>query len=209
MAKSKFLAVLTVAILLAGCNEKFPPKPRGYFRIDFPEKKYTTVSEPLPYRFDIPVYSVFADDTDKNAEPFWKNITVPAFKADIHISYKTIGLAEYKKLSSENLPQKQALKAVLSRYAEESRRLAYDHSIKADAIEENIFMNPAQKVYGTIYRIQGNAASPIQFYLTDSVKHFLRGSLYIREVPNIDSLKPVVEFLETDILRLIETTTWN
>nr|MBD3622879.1 gliding motility lipoprotein GldD [Sunxiuqinia sp.] len=92
---------------------------------------------------------------------------------------------------------------------EESRRLAYDHSIKADAIEERVFVNPDKDVYGTIYYIEGNAASPIQFYLTDSTRHFLRGALYIREIPNIDSIRPVIDFLRPDIIHLIETTSWN
>ncbi len=92
---------------------------------------------------------------------------------------------------------------------EDSRTLAYKHSQKADAIQEQVFMNPSKNVYGLIYKIEGNAASPMQFFLTDSTNHFLRGALYIRDIPNIDSLKPVIDFLETDIVRLIETTTWN
>ena len=78
---------------------------------------------------------------------------------------------------------------------EESRKFAYDHTIKADAINEKIYINPSQKVYGTIYYIQGNAASSIQFFLTDSTKHFLRGALYFNETPNIDSLQPVIDFI--------------
>jgi gliding motility-associated lipoprotein GldD len=92
---------------------------------------------------------------------------------------------------------------------EDSRTLAYKHSIKADAINERIFVNPQKKVYGTIYLIDGNAASPVQFYLTDSAQNFLRGALYIREVPNIDSLRPVIDFLTPDVIRLIETTKWS
>jgi gliding motility-associated lipoprotein GldD len=92
---------------------------------------------------------------------------------------------------------------------EDTRALAYKHSQKADAIKEKVFMNPTNNVYGLIYKIEGNAASPMQFFLTDSTSHFLRGALYIREVPNIDSLKPVIDFLEADVVRLIETTTWN
>jgi gliding motility-associated lipoprotein GldD len=92
---------------------------------------------------------------------------------------------------------------------EESRELAYKHSIKANAIEERIFVNPEEKVYGTVYQIEGNAASPIQFFLTDSIRHFLRGALYIRATPDIDSLKPVIEFLERDVIQIIETTKWK
>lgn len=98
---------------------------------------------------------------------------------------------------------------LLNEFMEETRTLAYKHSIKANAIQEQVFMNPGENVYGLIYKIEGNAASPMQFFLTDSTNHFLRGALYIRDVPNIDSLKPVIDFLEPDIIRLIETTTWN
>jgi gliding motility-associated lipoprotein GldD len=118
---------------------------------------------------------------------------VPASKAEIHISYYALNDG----------------KGVLSEYMEESRQLAYKHTIKADAINEQLFLNAENHVFGTVYRIEGNAASPMQFYLTDSTRHFLRGALYIREVPNIDSLKPVIDFLVPDMVRLIESTTWN
>ena len=97
----------------------------------------------------------------------------------------------------------------LLKLTEDSRSLAYKHSIKADAINERIFVNSEKKVYGTIFLIDGNSASPLQFYLTDSTKHFLRGALYIREVPNIDSIRPVIEFLTPDVIHLIETTEWT
>jgi gliding motility-associated lipoprotein GldD len=112
-----------------------------------------------------------------------------ASKAEIHLSYKPVA-------------------GNLFIYTEESRELTYKHTQKASAIEERIFVNHSDRVYGTIYLISGNAASPIQFYLTDSIRHFLRGALYIRDVPNIDSLKPVIDFLVPDVIRLIETTVW-
>ncbi|MCL1822363.1 MAG: gliding motility lipoprotein GldD, partial [Prolixibacteraceae bacterium] len=92
---------------------------------------------------------------------------------------------------------------------EESHELTYRHTQKASAIDAKLFLNPENKVYGTIYTIAGNAASPMQFYLTDSTRHFLRGALYIRDIPNIDSLRPVIDFLIPDILHLIETARWQ
>ena len=180
-----------------GCKEKYTPKPRGYFRIDFPEKKYGKSAENFPYFFDIPVYAVIESDYRNPEQPYWINVKVPANRAEIHISYYEM---------EGNNTQKRNL---LGAYMEESRKLAYKHSIKANAIEEKLFLNHENQVFGTIYKIEGNAASPIQFFLTDSTRHFLRGALYIREVPNIDSLKPVIDFLETDVIRLIETTYWN
>jgi len=191
-----FILVLIVPVLLA-CREKYTPKPREFFRIDFPEKSYHALQDGFPYRFDIPDYAKIIPYSDDPRQADWINISVPANKAEIHLSYY--------KLSDQQIPGRQ----LLNKFMEEARTLAYKHSIKADAIQEQVFMNPNRNVYGLIYRIEGNAASPMQFFLTDSVNHFLRGALYIREVPNIDSLKPVIDFLEPDIIRLIETTSWN
>jgi len=145
---------------------------------------------PVPYNFQIPVYAIAGRDSLNLKQLDWVTIEVPANRAQIHLSYKAI---------NKNLGE----------YIEESRSLAYKHSQKASSIEEQIFINPSKKVFGTIYNIKGNAASPMQFYLTDSVNHFLRGSLYIKEIPNIDSLQPVIEFLNQDVLRLIESTEWK
>jgi gliding motility-associated lipoprotein GldD len=190
---SKYLiAIFSLFILLTfSCKEEYTPKPRGYFRISFKEKAYHQLdSAALPYRFEIPDYSKVVPDNDRLTEPFWINLKIPAHKAEVNISYKKV---------DNNL----------AKLTEDSRTLAYKHSIKADAINERIFVNPEKKVYGTIYLIDGNAASPMQFYLTDSTRNFLRGALYIREVPNIDSLRPVIDYLTPDIIRLIETTEWK
>ena len=178
-------------IFMYSCQLHYIPKPHGYFRIDFQQKSYHQLdSAALPYRFDVPDYSKVEPDNDRLAEPYWINLKIPEHKAEVNISYKKV---------DKNL----------AKLLEDSRTLAYKHSIKADAINERIFVNPQKKVYGTIYMIEGNAASPLQFYLTDSTKNFLRGALYIREVPNIDSLRPVIDFLTPDVIRLIETTEWK
>ncbi len=178
-------------IICYSCKKDYVPKPRGYFRISFQEKIYHKLdSVGLPYNFEIPVYSKVVPDHDRLAETFWVNIKIPAHKAELNLSYKKI---------DKNLE-------ILS---EDARKLAYKHSVKADAINEKIFVNPVKKVYGTIFLIEGNAASPLQFYLTDSTHNFLRGALYFHEVPNIDSLRPVIDYIRPDIIRLIETTEWT
>lgn len=183
------LAVTMLLALATGCGKKYTPKPRGHFRIDFPVKGYQLFDANFPYSFEFPVYAKIEPDTlDK--EPYWIDISIPANKAKFHLSYKKV---------ENNLDQ----------LTEDSRELAYKHSIKASSIEEDIYENPVRKVYGTVYNIKGNAASPMQFYLTDSVEHFLRGSMYISEIPNYDSLQPVINFLEADMIRLIETLSWK
>ena len=173
-----------------GCKENYTPKPRGYFRIDFPEKNYQLFNENYPFEFEYPVYSKIIPDTAAGTGPYWLDIYVPANNAKVHLTYKSV-------------------KKDLSKLTEDSRELAYKHTIKASSIDEKLFINPSLKVYGTVYYIKGNAASPMQFYITDSINHFLRGSLYISEVPNYDSLMPVISFLESDIVHIIESLHWK
>ncbi len=196
-ALPKIFVILSVIIFFAGCKENYTPKPREYFRIDFPEKNYHFINSALPYNFEIPDYAHIEQDADNPDNPNWINIEIPANKAEVHLSYYSL---PYRKPDN---------RLKLNEFMEESRKLAYKHTIKADAITEQVFMNHDKHVFGLIYRIEGNAASPLQFFLTDSTRHFLRGALYIRDVPNIDSLQPVIDFLEPDVIRLIESASWN
>jgi gliding motility-associated lipoprotein GldD len=189
--------LLVLVILILGCKEKFTPKPRGFFRISFPEKNYQPMNNQFPYRFDVAGYVNVVPDNQNPDQPWWINLEVPENKAEVHISYYNL------------LTNSKPVREQLAQFMEETRELAYKHSIKANAIKERIFVNPENRVFGTVYHIEGNAASPIQFFLTDSVRHFLRGALYIRATPDIDSLKPVIEFLERDVIHLIETTKWE
>ncbi|PIV58809.1 MAG: gliding motility lipoprotein GldD, partial [Bacteroidetes bacterium CG02_land_8_20_14_3_00_31_25] len=53
------------------------------------------------------------------------------------------------------------------------------------------------------------AASNIQFYVTDSIRHFVRGALYFETKPNKDSLAPIINFIEQDVTHLVETLRWK
>lgn len=181
--------VLSVGVF-SSCKKDQTPKPRGYYRIEFPVKSYRPLNEPLPYGFSIPIYAIVTPDLLNPDQTDWITIEIPGNHAQIHISYKKI---------DHNL----------SRLIEESRSLVLKHIQKASSIDEQLFVNPAKKMYGTQYTLKGNSASPLQFYLTDSVRNFLRGALYIKEVPNYDSLRPVINFLSQDVIKMIETTEWK
>jgi gliding motility-associated lipoprotein GldD len=184
------LLFLTGMISMISCHQDHTPRPRGYYRISFPEKNYQSLSMQVPYTFQIPTYSYPEADSLNLNQPYWITIQIPGNHAQIHISYI--------KLHHD-----------LAEHTEFSRTLAYKHTEKATSIDEQVFVNKAKKVYGTLYTIKGDAASPMQFYLTDSVSNFLRGALYIKEVPNADSLRPVINFLSQDVLQLVETTEWK
>ncbi len=189
--KYRVVLILSGLLVIVGsCKKDYTPRPRGYFRISFPEKSYKPLEVDLPCFFQVPSYSKVGRDPLSPNQINWITIDVPANHAQIHLSYRRI---------NNNLDT----------LIEESHTLAYKHSQKASSIDEQLFINRTGKVYGTIYNIKGNAASPMQFFLTDSTRNFLRGSLYIKEIPNSDSLQPVIRFLIQDVLHLIKTTEWK
>ncbi len=188
--KAVFLFLIISGFFISGCADNYTPKPRGYFRITFPERNYMDFVSDAPYKFEHPIYSIIVQDPSNMAEPWWYNLVFPKMKATIHISYKNI-------------------KGNLNNYIEESRSLVYKHTIKADAINEQTFVDRDKKIFGVLYEIQGNAASPYQFFVTDSTKHFLRGALYFNVHPNKDSLAPVFKFIKSDIIHLMESVEWK
>ena len=190
MIKLKIAFLIIFFTTIYSCNQDYTPKPSGYMRIDFPEKKYIAYEGNLPYCFEYPVYGKIKPDTDKYAEPYWLNIEFPRYKGKLHISYKKV-------------------KGNLAKFIEDSRKLAYKHTIKADAIDEDIYKNDSAKVYGIIYGIKGNAASSMQFFLTDSSENFLRGALYFSSQPNKDSLAPIIAFFGKDVEHFIHSLKWK
>ncbi|MFN9597020.1 MAG: gliding motility lipoprotein GldD [Bacteroidota bacterium] len=179
-----------VAITLVSCSDNPTPKPKGYFRISLPKKGLKTYDgTPCPYSFSIPNYSEILPYKDSLAQPCWKYLRFPDFDCDLFLSYKKI---------NGDLP----------RLLEESRTLVYKHTLKAESIEESSFVRPGES-FGILYDIGGSAASPIQFFVTDSANHFLRGALYFNVAPQPDSLAPVIKFLRDDIVTLMETVEWK
>lgn len=190
MKNKLFILIIFTFITVTSCKESYYPKPHGYLRIDYPEKEYRLFDSVYPFTFEIPVYSHVDPDSSFGAEKYWSDWNFPIFNATVYISYKDI-------------------RNNLNEYEEDTRDLAYKHTIKADAIEPVIWENPDEKVYGILYDIRGNVASQIQFYLTDSVRHFVRGSFYFNCVPNKDSLAPSLKYLRKDIDKMIETFKWK
>jgi gliding motility-associated lipoprotein GldD len=197
LKKIRFLIFLAFMILSYSCNEISVPKPVGYFRIDMPQRKYIEFNNKqeknnhLPFSFEYPAYGKLTFQDEKTKEPGWFNIEFPFYRAKIYLTYKDIrndfeGLMEQSyKMNVKN------------------------HISKAEAIKEQVINNKESKVYGILYDLKGNTASAVQFYVTDSVNHYLRGSLYFSAEPDADSLEPVINFFRGDIVHLIETLKWK
>lgn len=180
------IGALLLAVLSA-CGGAVVPRPEGYPRIDFPPKAYVQSADSLPFSFEMPAYGALLHSP---REEYAYNISVPRYRATIHLTYY-------------NRP------GALGELMEDSRRMAYQHSVRADAIQERLYVDSARRVYALLYRLSGDVASAVQFYATDSVSHFLRGALYFYAVPNEDSLAPAVAFFDADIVHLLETLNWE
>jgi gliding motility-associated lipoprotein GldD len=188
--------MLLAVVLCTACNSEYVAKPRGYFKINFPEKKYQLFDKPgFPYSFEYPVYGKILQDSlffDQHVENnYWINIDFPEFNGRIHISYKEIGKNKFDSLVND---------AFTMSYKQ--------HTYKASAIRPEEFTTP-NGVGGVYFTLRGNAATANQFFATDSTRHFIRGALYFSATPNADSLQPVNDFLKKDVEHLIETLRWR
>ncbi len=189
----RILKILITSIILSlafiSCDEDFYlPKPQSYFRIDLPEKEYELYQHPqIPFSLDLAKYS----SMEFKPEYGKFNISYPLLKAKIHCTYF--------KIEEENLPK----------LVEDCYNLAYQHNIKATAINSTEFSNDSSSAYGRMYELKGNAASPIQFYITNKTSHFMRGSLYFNTKTNADSLAPVTAYLKKDIESFYNTLNWT
>jgi gliding motility-associated lipoprotein GldD len=195
--KRIFFFIFLLVLTLAACNSNYTYKKKGYFKIDFPEKKYQLFDKPgYPYSFEYPVYSqvvkdsTFFDDVTEN--PWWINIDVPQFGGRIYMSYKEIsGRNRFDSLINDAF------------------KMAYrKHTDIATGINDSL-MRTSSGVEGIYFSLGGNTATANQFFLTDSTKHFLRGALYFDAAPNADSLGIVNDFLKKDLLHLINTLKWK
>jgi gliding motility-associated lipoprotein GldD len=188
---------LIVSILIlgtaVGCTDQVnTPKPKGYFRVEFPAKVYQTYVSDAPFTFEYPTYAVIKKDTEAGSRRFWNNMDFPQFNGRLHLTYHGV----FSKQDYQNM-------------TEAARTLAMKHTIKASAIDQKLINYPDKKVYGIYYEIEGNTASSVQFFLTDSAKHYFRGALYFNEAPQYDSIQPVIKFIRKDIDRMIETFRWK
>ncbi|MDD2793109.1 MAG: hypothetical protein PHD73_08015 [Sediminibacterium sp.] len=188
-------ALIVSGLLLIACNSPFTPKPTGYFRIPFPEKKYQLFEQTgYPYTFEYPVYATVTKDTmffDESAEnPWWINVNFPEFNGRIYVSYKNIGPNKFDTL----------VKHAFS--------LTGKHSARAYSIDDSLIRTP-NNVHGVFFTVGGDVATANQFFLTDSSRHFLRGALYFDAAPNADSLGIVNRFLIEDVKHLINSFKWR
>lgn len=171
-------------VLFWGCKDSYQPKPKAFLRLDYGENLYDSlISNDFSFQKNQKAQVVVLKKNNFNLE-------YPKMKATIHITYK---------------PVENNLKNLLK----DAQKLTYEHTVKASNIIEQPYIDETNRIFGMFYEVDGNAASQSQFYLTDSVSHFLTGSVYFKVKPNFDSIQPAASYLKKDLKEIIETIRWN
>ena len=183
--KSRSLLLPLLAFVLFGCKEDAVPRPRAMLRLEYPPQAYRVMESDCPFRFEYnqQARSEFGEDCNMVLD-------YRGMKGSIFLTYK---------------PVEGNLRELLS----DAQKLSYEHVVKADNIMEQPYMNRHDRVYGMFYEVKGDAASQSQFYVTDSLNHFVTGSLYFYAKPNYDSILPAAVYLQKDIRRIMESIRWK
>tara|TARA_R110002073_G_scaffold108336_9_gene243626 strand:- start:57761 stop:58315 length:555 start_codon:yes stop_codon:yes gene_type:complete len=181
----KFIIFLGLLILFS-CGENTLPKPKAFLSLEYTDASYSDLSLKRPYTFKVPENAIVKDEPRN-----WLKIEYPQLKASLDITYRSINEGNLRELLIE------------------SERLVFKHTVKAEQISSDNYTNASKRVFGTLYEITGNAASQIQFHITDSTKNFIKGALYFNTKPNYDSILPAVDYIKKDILQIMETLEWK
>ena len=192
--KHSFILLL-LPLLLWSCAKPAAPKPYGYVRFTMPDTCYTPFSlhrpdnQDYPYNFLLSGNAVVQSRTQKG-EHYWINIFYPSLNATVHCSYKPV-------------------RGNLRELTNDAIEFVYKNASHATSIPEQAYSHPEERVYGVFFDLEGNTASPYQFFLTDSTTHFFRASVYCNCRPNADSLAPIHQYLRQDMIHLIESFHWQ
>jgi gliding motility-associated lipoprotein GldD len=182
---SIFSLVLLIFTGIQSCKEEVLPKPRAQLRLEYETPKYSAIQTECPFQFDRSEATRAVIN-----QKCWVNLEYPELKASINMTYRPV---------EDNLEE----------LLREAEKLTFNHTIKADGISSRPYVNSDHKVYGSIFEVTGNAASPVQFHVTDSMNHFITGAVYFEVQPNYDSIRPAIQYIEKDIVALIESLEWK
>lgn len=189
--KSVPAILITLFIFLCISCTEYTPKPRGYFRIEPPKARYQALPlDSLPYTFNVSQL-VTVELSPVERPEGWINLSYPSLDVKVYCSYLPV------------------TRSTLQTVAVESRLLVFRQAKQANALKEQEYSNPGERVYASLFLLDGESASPVQFMLTDSVSNFFRGALYYDCVPNADSLAPLTDYLRQDIIELIQSFSWK
>jgi gliding motility-associated lipoprotein GldD len=187
ISKIHNVSLIAFVLIVCGCSD-YTPKPKAYHRINYPEAGVIPTKINCPFNLLIPKYSKLAiyPSEDKNC---WYNINFDQFNATLHLSYIPI--------QGQN---------DLDSLTEDAYRLVFKpHLQRAEEIIEREISDSSNGISGMIYDLQGKTATPFNFFVSDGKSHFLRGSFYFNSRTKRDSVLPIYNFINKDILKTIKS----
>ena len=179
---------LAALLLFPGCGDDPVPKPRGWFRIDLPEQAYARWADEAAFSAELPVYARMITRRQE-AGSRWYDLRFAGQRATVHLTW-----------SRPN--------GHLQELIEDAHAFKGKHEMKAVRVDRERILLDSVRVFGTLFNVEGDVASPLVFYLTDSVENFLYGALYFDTPPNADSLAPVTARLREDVHHMAHTLRW-
>jgi len=181
---------LIIIFFLIGCKEEiFVPKPKAFLNLKYPSPVYKKNYFNLPFTFDLNnVAEIINLNKDRNN--FNMEINYKILNASLYLSYYRIN-KNFKNLVNQT-------EFILS-----------NHTKIAQKVSEKQFISEEKRVFGSLYELTGPVASTAQFFVTDSINHFLTGSLFFKIKPNYDSILPAANYAKKDIIRLMESLKWK
>jgi gliding motility-associated lipoprotein GldD len=185
-----FIVLLLCAVFFGCAEEQSTPKPPTYLRINFPDNSPKLVKDNCPYLLQLPAYATAMPAGTEGELACHKTINLGVLNGTIHFSF---------------IPMKESL----GKYIDFAIDKIDEHKVKATAIEDTLFINSKTKVFGALYELQGDVASPFQFYMTDSTKRFVSGVVYFNAAPNYDSMRPTLQYLRKDLIEMMKTFEWK
>ncbi len=187
--KNKILGILALLLFgFFGCKDEVLPKPKAMLGLEYDEPVYEKSKSLCGFSFQKNKYALLKKVMKKHKCGYI--IDYPKLNASMYLTYRVVN-NDLRKLLMD------------------AQNLTQEHVVKADEIIPKEYMDKEHKVYGMFYDVLGNAASQSQFYVTDSVRHFLLGSIYFNVKPNYDSLYPAAKYLQRDMRYLMETIRWE
>jgi len=189
---TKITSIITGALLLTACGgDEMPiPKPPTFLNIELPAHSYKKLNTSCPYEFDISTLYQVRDVYEGKKLTCHKDILFGKLNGTLHFSYIIM-----------EKPLKDYINYAIDKVD--------DHKIKASDIKDSQIIRTKDRVYGTIFELKGDVASPFQFYLTDSVTRFISGVVYMNARPNYDSIKPSLDYIKKDLDRMLNTFKWK
>ena len=187
--------VLLLVVICFSCGENYVPKPKAFLRLEYPKSKYIDTSLITPFSFEMNLLATKIKVKKINAttKSYGLNLEYPSLKGTVFLTYKSI----------------HGNRDNLINFLRDAQKFTLEHTQKADEIPIYPYENGSKKVYGALSEVKGNVASPVQFYVTDSLEHFLIGSVYFYAKPNYDSILPAANYLQKDIRHIMETIKWK